>query len=66
MKFLISIAFLFFIGCSSHSDSNVIAIAKTNSYHRDFCGRVNMAKTVEMPQIVAESLHYNPCPLCMK
>lgn len=66
MRILFIGIFFILAGCSPHTDTDVTVIAQTNSYHHDWCGRVNMAKTQIMPLARAQNLHYIPCPLCMK
>ena len=51
-------------GCAAHAESDVYAIKKTASFHREDCFPVHMAKTIKMTVAEAKREQLRPCPLC--
>lgn len=50
--------------CGGVEGTEVIAIEKTKTYHRDGCPPVHMAKTLTMSLKEAKEEKLTPCPLC--
>ena len=48
----------------SKPENEVVVIEKTNSYHRDTCARVHMARTKNASLDEAAARHLKPCPYC--
>ena len=60
---LVVSAFSLLLGCSKTLGKNdVLVIKKTNTYHRENCPPVNMAKTTVMTVAEAKADNYKPCP----
>ena len=52
-------------GCSEHlKKGEVLAIAKTKTYHREGCPPTNMAKTTVMTVADAKAEKFKACPGC--
>ena len=52
-------------GCSGHlKKGEVLAIAKTKTYHREGCPPTNMAKTTVMTVADAKAEKLKACPGC--
>jgi hypothetical protein len=51
-------------GCAGIHPRQVVAIARTNTYHREFCAPVHMAKTKVMSPEDARLLGMRACTVC--
>ena len=57
-------AVLFLQGCAGIHTQQVVAIAKTHTYHREFCAPVHMAKTIVIYLDDARKLGMRACTAC--
>lgn len=53
-----------FTSCGTGARHGVVAVEKTNIYHRESCAKVNMAETKRMSLDSAIAHHMKPCPYC--
>jgi uncharacterized lipoprotein YajG len=63
--FVFAAALLLLAGCSGRlGPHEVLAIKKTNTYHREGCPPTNMARTTIMTAAEARTEKFKPCPVC--
>ena len=58
------LSLLFLASCARKSDEKVVVTEKTQSYHRENCAQVAMARTTSLTQTEAREKRYRPCPYC--
>ncbi len=61
---LVLLLLAFFTSCGTGAGHWVVAVEKTNIYHRESCAKVNMAETKRISLDSAIAEHMKPCPYC--